>query len=197
VTTVPAPSGCHPHPGQVAEAPPERALGITWRQAASTLTSTLFVFVLAGAVGAWVWAATTSTPAYRVRSEGVLLEAAGYPAFFDADAGFFVIGLAVAIVTGAALAAVFYRSGIVTVLAVLLGSALACWTMKYLGITLGPDPVADQVATAQAGDLLSSPLGVRASGVLFAWPIGALVGGFAAFLLFDRPKPQSAEPPVG
>lgn len=155
--------------------------------------ATLLSFGVTGAVGAWLWAVTTQTPIYVVQRGGVSVDAVGYAAAFNADAGFLLVAAVLSFAAGAVLAVVFRHGGVVTVLSVFLGSLLGLWGMHALGTALGPAPVVEQAADAEPGDSLSAPLEVQASGVFFAWPIGALAGAFLVlWLLTPRPKRPSA-----
>lgn len=190
---------------------------MTGPQAVVTFATTVGLFLLGGAVCAVVWAAVVEPPTYPASLPTLAGEPVpdgrGLRRTFNVDATFLLTASAGALVLGLLCATIFRRHGVVTVLSVLAGSGAAYLTMRYLGFGLGPETLAAQAAqAAQArgagGDAsLLAPLRVQATGVYFAWPIGALAGAMAAlWALAPRPpvtgyagwhEPSRAEhPPV-
>ena len=184
---------------------------MTWAQTLVTLAGTAGLFVVGGVVCAVVWAAVVEPPTYP----GSLPMFAGRPVpngegldrTFNIDATFLLTAGAGGLLLGAVAGTVFRNRGVVTVLSVLLGSALAYVVMRHLGLGLGPEALSAQARGAGAHTTLLAPLQVQATGVYFAWPIGALAGAMAALWAFaPRPdvdvitvsaKPASRTRPVG
>lgn len=163
-----------------------------------TLGGTVGLFLLGGVVCAVVWAAVVEPPTYPAdlpRFAGRPIPTGeGLDRTFNIDATFFLTASTGAVVLGALSAALFRRYGVVTVVAVLLGSVAALLTMRYLGVGLGPEALTAQARGAGAHATLLSPLRVQATGVYFAWPVGALAGAMAALwaLAPDTPAPSQA-----
>jgi hypothetical protein len=166
---------------------------VTVAQAVVTVAATVGLFLVGGVVCAVVWASVVEPPTYP----GTLPTFAGQPIpdgrglgrTFNIDATFLLTALTGAVVLGVVSAAVFRRYGVVTVLAVLAGSVLAYLTMRHLGMGLGPEALTAQARGTGAHATLLEPLRVQATGVYFAWPIGAL-GGAMATLWVVAPEPR-------
>lgn len=161
-----------------------------------TFAGTVGLFLLGATICAVVWAAVVEPPTYP----GDLPMFAGRPIptgegldrTFNIDATFFLTAGAGAVLLGALSAALFRAYGVVTVLAVLVGSVLASLTMRHLGIGLGPEALTAQARGAGAHATLLSPLRVQATGVYFAWPIGALAGAMAVLWALAPASPAPA-----
>jgi hypothetical protein len=179
-----------PAPSTVSAEPP-----VTVPQAVVTLATTLGLFLVGGVVCAVVWASVVEPPTYP----GTLPMFAGEPIpdgrglgrTFNIDATYLLTALAGAAVLGVLSAALFRRYGVVTVLAVLAGSVLAYLTMRHLGMGLGPEALTAQARGTGAHATLLEPLRVQATGVYFAWPIGALAGAMATLWML-APEPRTA-----
>jgi UPF0716 family protein affecting phage T7 exclusion len=170
-----------------AEPPVTRAQGVV------TFAVTLALFLVGGAVCAAVWAAVVEPPTFSPRLPMFAGEPVpnveGLDRTFNIDATFLLTAGAGAVVLGALCGALFRSYGVVTVLAVLAGSGVGYLTMRHLGIGLGPEALAAQARGAGAHAALLAPLRVQATGVYFAWPIGALAGVMAALWAL-APDPQ-------
>ena len=162
--------------------PPEPR--VTWAQTVVTAATTIGLFLLGGAVCAAIWATVVEPPTYPADlpmfAGQPVPDGQGLGRTFNIDATFLLTSGTAAVVLGVVCGAIFRTSGIVTVLSVLVGSALAYVTMRYLGTGLGPETLAAQARGAGAHATLLAPLQVQATGVYFAWPIGALTGVMAA-----------------
>lgn len=181
------------------QAPPsEPEPGIGWKRGLRTLTAACLLFVGVGLLGALIWSRVTNSPGYRLINGRPALDELALGESFNADGTFLLVAGALGLVAGAVTAALFARHGVVTVLSVVAGAALACLTMNQLGTMWGPAPLAEQAAEAGPGAVLPSPLAVEAAGVFFSWPIGALAGAFVSLLVFaPRPKPLPPDPQWG
>ncbi|MGH3365895.1 MAG: hypothetical protein ACRDOY_01690 [Nocardioidaceae bacterium] len=161
---------------------------VTWGQTVLTLASTAGLFLVGGTVCAAVWAAVVDPPTYPgtlpMFAGRAVPDAQGMYRTFNVDATFLLVALVGALALGIACGAIFRRYGVLTVLAVLLGSALGYLTMRHFGMGLGPEALVAQARGAGAQTTLLGPLRVQATGVYFAWPIGALVGAMASLWAF-------------
>ena len=167
------------------------------RSAAVAVLVTVGVFALSGCAAAPIWAGLTDIAHYQVTSKGAFLDESQLGLQFDADGWFFVTGLVGGLVVGSVLAGAFRRHGVVAVLAVLTGASLASYLSYHLGPGFGPGPLGPRLASAQVGDLVSAPIKVTASGVVFSWPIGAMLGALVAqSILWRSDEPSAAAPLV-
>jgi hypothetical protein len=157
---------------------------VTWAQTVVTVATTVGLFLLGGAVCAVVWAAVVEPPTYPASlpmfAGSPVPDGRGLGRTFNIDATFLLTAGLGAVLLGAVCGVVFRANGLVTVLSVLAGSALAYLVMRYLGTGLGPETLAAQARGAGAHATLLGPLRVQATGVYFAWPVGALAGVMAA-----------------
>jgi len=189
-----------PAPRSYSPAGPPAEPPVTWVQGVVTFAVTLALFLVGGAVCAGVWAAVVDPPTYSAR----LPMFAGQPVpnlegldrTFNIDATFLLTAGVAAVVLGVLCGVLFRSYGVVTVLAVLVGSGVGYLTMRHLGIGLGPEALVAQARGAGAHAILLSPLRVQATGVYFAWPVGALAGVMAAlWALAPEPSATSAHRP--
>jgi len=172
---------------------------VTWVQGVVTFAVTLALFLVGGAVCAVVWAGVVEPPTYSARLPMFAGEPVpnleGLDRTFNIDATFLLTAGAAAVLLGALCGVLFRCYGVVTVLAVLAGSGVGYLTMRHLGVGLGPEALAAQARGAGAQATLLAPLRVQATGVYFAWPVGALAGVMAAlWALAPQPPPTSAQP---
>ncbi len=176
---------------------------VTWVQGVVTFAVTLALFLVGGVVCAAVWAAVVDPPTYSAR----LPMFAGQPVpnleglnrTFNIDGTFLLIAGIAAVVLGLLCGVLFRSNGVVTVLAVLVGSGVGYVTMRHLGIGFGPEALAAQARGAGSHAILLAPLQVQATGVYFAWPVGALAGVMAALWAlapFPPEAPATATWPV-
>ncbi|MGH3354688.1 MAG: hypothetical protein ACRDOJ_02260 [Nocardioidaceae bacterium] len=168
-------------------------------QAVVTLATTAGLFLAGGAACAVIWAAVVEPPTYP----GALPMFAGHPVpdgqglrrTFNVDATYFLVASGGALLLGLVSATLFRRYGVLTVLAVLAGSALGYLVMRNLGMGLGPETLVAQARGAGTNATLLGPLEVQATGVYFAWPIGALAGATAALWALAPAPDLAMKPP--
>lgn len=179
---------------------------LRWPQVVVTVAATLGLFVVGGVVCAAVWAAVVEPPTYSAHppifAGSPVPNGEGLERTFNIEATFLLTAGAAAVVLGVVAGVLFRGAGVVTVLSVLAGSLAGYVTMRYLGLGLGPEALSAQSQGAGAHATLLQPLRIEATGVYFAWPIGALVGVMAALWAF-APEPTvtveatSGEPTPG
>jgi hypothetical protein len=161
-------------PARPGDQPDERS---AVRAAVLQLVLALVAFAALGALAAvvwnWVW-----TPAVGVVVEHKLVaeNEAALTAQFSST-GWFVIVATVAGLLGGVLVALFLdRVPLLTLLAVVVGSALATWVMLQMGAALGPPDPAELARTAKEGSHLPAKLEISRRSPWIALPAGALVG---------------------
>jgi hypothetical protein len=175
-----------------------------------TLAGTLGLFLVGGVVCALVWAAVVEPPTYPADlpmfAGQPVPNGEGLERTFNIEATFLLTAGTGALVLGVLAGVAFRGHGVVTVLSVLAGSVAGYVTMRYLGMGLGPQALAAQAQGAGAHATLLEPLRIQATGVYFAWPIGALAGVMAAMWAFapgpsvpleaTSARPVSKRPPA-
>lgn len=137
---------------------------------AASLAAGLVIGVL------WRWIAVPRLPLALVDGDTVVVDETEIAKAFNADGWFAVLALVAGLVLGV-LAQRRHRDGGAVVPLTLAvaggaGSLLAWW----LGLLLGPGALAARAAGTPPGVRLPLPLELSAPGVLFLWPIAALVG---------------------
>lgn len=137
------------------------------------------VGVLAGVVWEWVWNPTIGVVVGHEWSAG---SAAGLQQEFSATGWYVVVAAIAGLLAGIAVALVADRAPLLTLLGVVVGSALAAWLMLVVGSALGPPDPARAARTAHEGTRLPNDLTVSGWSPLFALPTGALVGLVVVFI---------------
>jgi adenine/guanine phosphoribosyltransferase-like PRPP-binding protein len=147
-----------------------------------------------GAAGGVAWAGLTEPAAYQVTRDGAYLDEHSLGQVFNTDGWFLVIEVALGCVAGGAMTYAWRRHGWVVVLAVLAGSCLAGAVAYLLGHALGPGDLDPRLAAATPGEQVPVPLTVKADGVYFAWPVGAMLGAVLAVVAWNRQDPAAVQP---
>lgn len=154
----------------------------------------LVVFVAAGLGAGWLWEHWWTPklgvvydgeyyPGTRIVTGGINYDFPRQAHDFDAVATFLLIGLVAGLVLGVLAALLARRSELVTLGAVVVGSALACLVAYRLGVHLGPADPGPLVESAADGAVLPSNLTVQGMSPFVGWPVGALVGLAATYFL--------------
>lgn len=141
----------------------------------------------------WLWLA----PRIPMVSDGnaVYLQDTEGEEAVGADGVFVLVGLAMGVMTAAA---VYWRNrsgGVTVVLGLALGGVLGSLIAWRLGVALGP--TTDVVAHAKAVGpkvVFDGPLELRAKGALVAWPVGAMLTFLCLTSAFGPREPQQAPP---
>ena len=141
-------------------------------QAGIALVICAVVGVLAGVVWQWLWTPSTGV----VVDHKWLLGPTGLQAEFTAT-GLYVLAASVAGLLVGALCGLFLdRAELVTLVAVLVGAALAGWVMVQVGQALGPPDPRELAETARNGTRLPSDLRIVGTSPYVAFPAGATLG---------------------
>lgn len=155
------------------------------RQAGIVLLLCAAVGALAGVVWQWLW-----TPPVGVAVNGDwILDVGGLTSDFSGTGWYVVVGSIAGLLTGAAAGLLFDHDELVTLGAVLVGSVLAAWVMKEVGVALGPP---DPLGVAKAADdytKIPGSLQVVGRSPWAAFPAGALVGLAVTLLGFGHRRP--------
>jgi len=156
---------------------------------AGQLGLVLAAFALAGAVAGFVWERVW-TPATGVvldhewRPDGAL----ALQQQFSGTGWYVVVGTAAGLLLGLVATLLVDRVPLLTLVAVLAGSALAAWLMLRVGVALGPEDPRDLAASASDGTRLPARLEVSGWSPFIAFPVGALIG-LVIILIGLGPRP--------
>ena len=172
------------------------------RSAVRDLAVVVVAFLVAGALSGVLWKSLWHAPPGVAYHHRWYLQTEGLPRDFSGTGLFVVVSLAVGLVVAAVLALVVERDELVTGAGVLVGSALASWTMYVVGHRLGPPDPHALAAHAQDLDPIPSDLviaghgwTVHALGVhwhllpaspFLAFPLGAVIGLSLVYFVFTR-----------
>ncbi len=163
----------------------------------------LALFVVTGLIGGWVWWKLWS-PA----PEGAVFEKQWYPrategliAEFAGTGWYVVVAIAAGLLLGLASGLWLDRDEIFTLVAVVVGSAIAAWLMLKVGLHFSPPDPQPIAETAKNGTELPGVLELSGAvnlpgralddevrSPMLAFPIGALAG--LAIALFGISKPH-------
>ena len=170
----------------------QRVGALLLRRALVVLVTFAAAGALAGVLWHWVW-----TPPTGVAVGGeFLLDQAGVREAFTGTAWYALIAIGTGLLLGVVLALALQRWEVVTLVLVLLGSALAAFLMYAVGTALGPPDPAPVAAAAD--DLTPIPDDLSVSGVspFLALPGGALVGLTVVFVgLAGSRQTEQGTPP--
>lgn len=134
--------------------------------------------VLAGVVWEWLWTPATGTAvqhAWQPNLDTVRSE-------FSGTAWYVVVASVAGLLTGAGVGMAFHRRELVTLGAVVAGSALAAWVMLEVGYALGPGDPQSAAATAVDGTLIPAELTVSGRSPFLALPSSALLALVVVFV---------------
>jgi hypothetical protein len=133
-------------------------------------------FVVAAVIGALLWWQLTPLAEYTRTAANAEMGEDQLGKQVDADGWYFVVAAVGGLVSGVALLLLRRRDPVAMVVLVALGALLASWLMLRLGLWLGPADPKDVLPHVPVGHKVPLRLTTSASGVHFAWPVGALLG---------------------
>jgi ABC-type nitrate/sulfonate/bicarbonate transport system permease component len=152
------------------------------------------VGALAGAVWNWLWTPTSGVVYDHRWTAG---DALGLQHQFSSTGWYVVVAAVAGLVAGIAVSLVVDRVPLLTLVAVVVGSALAAWVMLVVGTALGPPDPATAAKTADDGTRLPEHLDVSGRSPFIAFPVGALLGLVLVFIgLSSRVPPQASVEPA-
>lgn len=128
--------------------------------------------VLAGAVWQWLWTPSTGV----VVDHKWLLGLDGLRAEFSATGLYVLVASVAGLLVGTLCGLFLDRAELVTLVAVLVGAALAGWVMVQVGQVLGPPDPRELAETARNGTRLPSDLRIVGASPYVAFPAGATLG---------------------
>lgn len=152
------------------------------------------VGVAAGVVWEWVWTAPVGVV---VDHRWLAQDEVSLRGQFTATGWYVVVGAAAGLVGGAVVSLFVDRFPLVTLVGIVVGSALAAWLMYRVGVALGPADPATLAQTAKDGTHLPARLSVSGASPWISLPAGALVSLAMVFLgLSAVRRPSSDDDPL-
>jgi len=143
------------------------------------------VFAAVGAAGGWVWYHLWDVPpGVAFQGQWVPRESdEGLQAAFDGTAWYVVCGLVAGLVLGVLAALLARRSEVATLVAVVIGAAVAAWLAYRVGLSLSPPDPAPLARGADDYTPIPGALSISGRSPFVAWPLGAVLGLAVVYLL--------------
>ncbi|MEP6761778.1 MAG: DUF2567 domain-containing protein [Sporichthyaceae bacterium] len=158
----------------------------------------LLACVLGGILTGLVWELVTPIPQFQVVGRRAISSGAIEDETAVAADGWFAVCAGVAGILSAISVFVRVRSARISALVGLtLGGLLASVFAWRVGVLLGPDSIRAGAAGMSDGETFSGPLRLSAVGVLFAWPLTALITYFALAAGLDPNPPRTSAAVAG
>ena len=153
----------------------------------------------AGLAGGWVWESRW-TPATGVAlNQTFVLDGQGAPVDFSGTASYVAWALAFGVVAGVLAGLVTRDRELLTLVVLVVSTALGGWLMALLGQALGPPDPGPLAATLDDLTPLTSDLRVHGVAPFLALPAGGLLGLAAAYVAEAAIRPvrqPDVEPPA-
>lgn len=146
------------------------------------------VFATVGAVCGLLWFWWWEPAQGVVNGSQWFTDERGLRGDFNGTGLYVAIALVAGAVTGVVTTFLLDRAELVTLAAVLLGSALAGWLMLQVGQALGPADPEALALTAEDGTRLPDDLGITGRIPLVSFPGAALSALVMVFVLFPRAR---------
>ena len=151
-------------------------------------------FVVLGVLAALLWWQLTPLAEYTRTATNAEMGEEQLGVQVAADGWYLVIATAGGLLSGVALLALRRRDPVAMVVLVTLGALLAGWLMLRLGLWLGPANPKSVLPDVAVGAKVPLQLKPHADGVLFVWPITALLGAIAVIWGVDESRSERRQP---
>ena len=187
---------------ELLDARPETSPRSPWVVVPAQALATVGIFAGVGAAAGWLWYTLWDAPSGVVAGGAWYTGEAGLRDDFQGVGWYVTIAVVAGLVLGMLTAWLFDRSELVTLAAVVVGSALAAYLMLRVGTHLSPADPHELAKTAQDGDKLKGALRVRSWAPKGAFTFGGLLGlaGVYAASIGRAPAEvhgaRSADPPA-
>ncbi len=179
---------------ELLEPRPERAPRSPWVVAPLQALATVAVFAAAGAGAGRLWYSLWDVPTGVVAQGQWFTSETGLRDDFQGVALYVAISVVAGLLLGVLTAWAFDRSELVTLVAVIAGSALAAYLMLRVGTHYSPADPHELAKTAQDGDKLKGALQVTTWPPKGAFTFGALVGVALVYAVsIGRPPAEVGE----
>jgi hypothetical protein len=151
-------------------------------------------FVVLGVIGALVWWQVTPLAEYTRTTANAEMGEEELGRQVSADGWYFAIAAVGGLLSGVALLSLRRRDPLAMVVLVTFGALLGAWVMLRVGLWLGPTNPKDVLPDVAVGAKVPLQLKPHAYGVVYVWPITALLGAIGVIWGSDsRPGKVSEE----
>lgn len=133
-------------------------------------------FVALGVVAAVLWWQLTPLAEYTRTTTSAEMGEEQLGRQVSADGWYVTIAAVAGLLSGVALLSLRRRDPVAMVVLVTLGAFLSAWVMLRVGLWLGPPDPGAALRDARVGAKIPMRLEPHASGVIYVWPIAALLG---------------------
>jgi hypothetical protein len=149
-------------------------------------------FTVAGILGAVAWWQLSDLPQVTKSGNAATLSPEELTTQVSADGWYFVIAAVGGLLSGVVLLAWRRRDPLLMVVLVVLGAGLAAWLMLRIGLALGPEKELAALKNARDGTQVSEQLKLRATGVVWIWPLAASFGALVYLWVLRKPGDDPA-----
>ncbi|RNM15975.1 hypothetical protein EFL26_07405 [Nocardioides pocheonensis] len=161
---------------------------------ARDLAVVLVWFVALGVLAAVVWWQVTPLADYTRTATNAEMGEEQLGQQVAADGWYLTLGAVGGLLSGVALLSMRWRDPLLMVAAVTVGSLLGAWVMLRVGLWLGPADPKSVLPHAAVGARVPMQLKPGASGVVYVWPITALLGAIGVIWGTEQHRTGSSEP---
>jgi len=149
-------------------------------------------FAVAGLVGAVVWWQVTTLPKLTRTGDSASQAPNQLVGQVSIDGWFFVVAAVGGLVSGIVLLWWRRRDPLLMVIFLALGGGLAAWLMVHAGLALGPEPELAALRDLEEGAQVAMQLKLHAAGMVWIWPIAAVLGALLQLWVLAKPEDDQA-----
>jgi hypothetical protein len=154
---------------------------LAWQAAAVVV-----LYAVVGAAAGWLWHRLWEPPSGVVVDGRWYLDSAGLRGEFPSTAWFVVVAAGAGLLLGVVCALIFERSELVTLVAVVVGAALATYLMWKVGVSLSTDDPATLARSASDGDRIPARIEVSGRSPFLVLPAASLASLAVAYAGFPK-----------
>lgn len=165
-----------------------------WRTGVRSAAGTILAQAAAGIVVGIVWAMLAPRVFGIKTADGVDLVNPETKAYVGQDAYFLIVTAVVGLVCGITVWWLVRRRDAASAIALALGGLAGAYIAWRVGRAMGPTGLQDWARTASLGATRALPVDLRATAVLVAWPLLAVLAHLGLVLATDRPVSPGDQP---
>jgi hypothetical protein len=166
--------------------------GLTERPVVRDVGVVLAWFVVLGVLSAVLWWQLTPLAEYTRTATSAEMGEEQLARQVSADGWYVTIAAVGGLFSGIGLLSLRRRDPVVMVVLVTLGGLLCAWVMLRVGLWLGPADPNSVLRHVAVGGKVPVQLKPKASGVVYVWPITALLGAIGVIWGSDDRRPAVA-----
>lgn len=142
---------------------------------------------VAGLLGAVLWWQLTTLPEVTKNGDSASVAPGELVRQVGIDGWFFVIAGVGGLASGVLLTAWRRRDPLLMVLLLALGGTFAAWLMERVGLALGPEKELVALEGLAEGAMVEMQLTLQATGIIWVWPMAAVLGAVLYLWVLRRP----------